>query len=456
MMYVVCTLICLGFAGSLAMLLFSDKGRRSLVLALRSLYLHKLRAFLSVLGIIIGTLAVISLMGVGEGSMQDALEDIKRQGATNIIVRSIKPTDDATTAARRIALYGITWSDYERLMTIPTILRMVPMRAFTQEVSYLERKFDARVVATTSEYAEVHEFDQNQLVEAGRFLTDDDDRKMANVCVLGSDITRLLFPFDNPVGKTVRLASQFYEVVGVMKDRMPTGGTGGSQAAEVFDDDIYIPLRTCRVRFGEKIVTRKPGSFTAEQVELSQVTLTVSDTEKVRPTGDVVRSQLAAKHLKQDFALTLPLDKLEAAEREKRRYEVLLVFIAGISLFVGGIGIMNIMLATVTERTREIGIRRALGAKRRDITLQFLIEAIVQTTLGGMVGLSAGLAAIYTIPPVTHWLSQWFENAYTPTKLHVPAIFLSLFVSISVGVLFGWYPARRAALLDPIEALRHE
>jgi putative ABC transport system permease protein len=456
MMYIIWIAVTLGFGGSLALLFFSDKGRRSLVLALRSLYLHKLRAFLSVLGIIIGTLAVISLMGVGEGSMQDALEDIKRQGATNIILRSVKPTDDATTAARRIALYGVTWSDYERLLMIPTVLRIVPMRVFTQEVSYLERKYDARLVATTAEYAEVHEFDQNQVVEAGRFLTEDDDRKMVNVCVLGSEIAQLLFPFDNPVGKTVRLSSQFYEVVGVLKDRMPTGGTGGSQAAEVFNDDVYIPLNTCRVRFGEKIVTRKPGSFTAEQVELSQVTLTVSDTEKVRPTGDVVRSQLNAKHSKQDYALTLPLDKLEAAEREKRRYEVLLVFIAGISLFVGGIGIMNIMLATVTERTREIGIRRALGAKRRDITLQFLIEAVVQTTLGGLIGLSVGITTVYSIPPVTRWLSQWFENAYTPTKLHVPAIFLSLLVSIGVGVIFGLYPAWRAAQLDPIEALRHE
>src|SRR3984893_9399050 len=432
MMYLVWILILLAFGSLLAMVLFSDKGRRSLVLALRRLYLHKLRAFLSVLGIIIGTLAVISLMGVGEGSMQDALEDIKRQGATNIILRSIKPTDDVMTAARRVALYGITWSDYERLLTIPTILRVAPVRVFTQEVSYLERKFDARVVATTAEYAEVHEFDQNHLLEAGRFLTDDDDRKMANVCVLGSNITRLLFPFDNPVGKTVRLSSQFYEVVGVLKDRMPTGGTGGSQAAEVFDDDIYMPLRTCRVRFGEKIVTRKPGSFTAEQVELSQVTLTVSDTEKVRPTGDVVRSQLAARHIKQDYALTLPLDKLEAAEREKRRYEVLLVFIAGISLFVGGIGIMNIMLATVTERTREIGIRRALGAKRRDITLQFLIEAIVQTTLGGMLGAIGGLSIVFVVP----WLASLWETAL-PAKVHVPSIFLALAAAVTVGVLSG-------------------
>jgi len=457
MIFAVWAVIVLSFCGLLALLLGSDKGRRSMVLALRSLYLHKLRAFLSVLGIIIGTLAVIALMGVGEGSMQDALEDIKRQGATNIIIRSIKPPDDSTSSSKRVALYGLTWVDFERLLTIPTVIRIVPMRVkVAQEVSYLERKHDSRLVATTAEYADVHELDQHQTVESGRFLNAQDDHKMLNVCVLGSDIARRLFPFDNPVGKTVRMDSYFYEVIGVLKDRMPTGGTGGSQAAEVFDEDVYIPLQTGRVRLGERIVNRKPGSFTAEQVELSQVTLTVSDTNDVRKTGDVVKSQLAGRHIKQDWVITLPLDKLEAAEREKQRYEVLLVFIAGISLVVGGIGIMNIMLATVTERTREIGIRRALGAKRRDIILQFLIEAIVQTTLGGLVGVSCGLAAIYTIPPITRWLSQWFENAYTPTKLHVPAIFYSLFVSLTVGVLFGLYPAWRASRLDPIEALRHE
>src|SRR5437588_10566653 len=172
MIYAVWAIIVLSFCGLLALLLGSDKGRRSLVLALRSLYLHKLRAFLSVLGIIIGTLAVISLMGVGEGSMRDALEDIKRQGATNIIVRSIKPPDDSTTATRRVALYGLTWSDYERLLTIPTVIRIVPMRVKpAQEVSYLEHKHDARLVATTAQYADVHEIDAHQTLEAGRVLT---------------------------------------------------------------------------------------------------------------------------------------------------------------------------------------------------------------------------------------------------------------------------------------------
>jgi putative ABC transport system permease protein len=438
----------LAVVGLLASLFSSEKGRRSLVLALRSLWLHKLRSFLSVLGIIIGTLAVITLMAFGEGSMQDALEDIARMGATNIIVRSEKPPEDSSTQQRRIAIFGLTWSDFQRFDTISTVTRRVPMRIFPQQIRYLDRMLTGRMVATTPEYAEI-----NQLqLASGRFLVDDDDRRMMNVVVLGATTADRMFPFEDPIDQTVRLGNHFYKVVGVVKERMPTGGSGGSQAAEDFNSDVYIPLETCRVRYGEKIFIRQSGSFSGEQVELSQVTLTVTSMDMVRPTGEVIKELLERYHDKVDFKLTVPLDRLEEAERAKDRYTRLLVLIASISLLVGGIGIMNIMLATVTERTREIGIRRALGAKRRDITLQFLIEAVVQTTTGGLIGVTLGLASVFLIPMV--W--KLITGEHLPAKIHVTSIFLSLTVSVGVGVLFGWYPARRAALLDPIEALRHE
>jgi putative ABC transport system permease protein len=173
--------------------------------------------------------------------------------------------------------------------------------------------------------------------------------------------------------------------------------------------------------------------------------------DRVRAAGDVVRT-LLEKHQRKDWAVTVPLDRLEEAERAQQRYTMLLVVIAGISLVVGGIGIMNIMLATVTERTREIGIRRALGAKRRDITLQFLIEAVVQTSVGGLIGVAIGLGLSYLIP----WASKWLSGSAVPVMIYWNSILWSLEVSIGVGVLFGWYPSRRAAMLDPIEALRHE
>jgi putative ABC transport system permease protein len=448
MTYLPSLLLCLVYAGAVTTLVFWSRGRRSLVLAVRSLWLRKLRLALSVLGIIVGTAAVITLTAFGEGSMHDALEDIKRQGATNIIIRSVKPPDDSASQRRtRIAMYGLTYTDYDRFKTIDAVTRRVPMRIFPQEIRRLERVHNGRLVATTPEYGEVNQLE----LAAGRFFTAKDGRYMLNVCVLGAATAARLFPFDDPLNETVRVGDYFYKVVGVLRERMPTGGSGGSQAAEDFNNDVYIPLETCKVRFGERVFIRQSGSWNGERVELSQVTLTIADTDKVRPAGEVVREVLLSRHPRTDYAVTVPLDRLEEAERAKSRFTRLLVLIASISLMVGGIGIMNIMLATVTERTREIGIRRALGAKRRDITLQFLVEAVVQTNVGGLIGVLVGLALVYAIP----YCAARIAGAHLPAQLDPFSIFLSLGVAVGVGIMFGIYPARRAALLDPIEALRH-
>ncbi|MFO0848229.1 MAG: ABC transporter permease [Gemmataceae bacterium] len=442
-------------AGSGALTL--TKLGRGVALAVRSLWLHKLRAALSVLGIVIGTSAVIALMAFGKGSMQDALNDIKRQGATNIIVRSVKPTDDSSTGNRSfVATYGLTTRDLERFATFnDSLVRIVPMRVFPSEVRYLERMDSkARLVATTPEYQVV-----NQLqLAAGRFLTDDDERTMANHCVLGAGLADRLFPFEDPMGHTVQCRGFRLLVVGVCADRMPTGGSGGSQAAEDFNHDIYVPFSTARARVGEVVMMRQSGSRAAEKVQVSQVVLTVDadfDTSegraRVKALGDSVKEMLKQDHFKDDWAVTVPLDRLEEAERAQERFTSLLVLIASISLVVGGIGIMNIMLATVTERTREIGIRRALGAKRKDIIGQFLVEAVVQTTVGGLAGVLIGLGIVFGAP----LLARTFFDTNLPALVSYWSILLSVGVSILVGVLFGLYPAWRAALLDPIEALRH-
>jgi putative ABC transport system permease protein len=295
---------------------------------------------------------------------------------------------------------------------------------------------------------------------AGRFLVDGEDQRdegdeqrARNVIVLGSRLAEELFRFEQPIGQTVVLKNEQYVVVGVVKPRTPRGGTPSSgQAAEDFNSDVYIPLYTCKVRFGQRVIIRQGGSRTGEQVELHQITLTVSDMDKVRSTGDVVRELLRRYHPREDWEVAIPLDRLEEAERARDRYNMLLGVIASISLLVGGIGIMNIMLATVTERTREIGIRRALGAKRRDITVQFIIEAVVQTSIGGLIGTALGLSLVFGLPPLWRILF----STPLPVQLDVFSIFLSVIVAIAVGVLFGWYPARRASRLDPIEALRHE
>ncbi len=435
---------------------FGTKMRSGLVLALRSLWLHKLRAMLSVLGIVIGTAAVIALMAFGKGSMEDALEDIRRQGTTNVILRSVKPTDDTSSGTGRrswIAKYGLTWDDYDRCSPgiLSTVVGRVPMRIFPHEVRYFGRVAPVTVVATTEAYAKIHRFE----MATGRFLVDGEDQRdegdaqrYRNVIVLGASVAEELFPFEDPLGKSVVLNKHQYKVVGVMKERMQGASTGGQR--KDFNKDVYIPIETCKVRFGARVFTVQGSNRTAEEVQLHQITLTLKDIGSVRSTGDVVTGLLKRYHVKNDWQVEIPLDRLLEAERARDRYNMLLAIIASISLLVGGIGIMNIMLATVTERTREIGIRRALGAKRRDITLQFIIEAVVQTTIGGLLGMAVGMGLVFGLPVLWRLF-----GSNLPAQLDVWSIFLSLGVAVTVGVLFGWYPARRASRLDPIEALRH-
>ncbi len=464
MVVLVTILFATGLAARLPFMANTAKLQRSVSLAVKSLWLHKLRSVLSVLGIIIGTCSVISLMSFGEGSMQDALDDIKRQGATNIIVRSTKPPDDSATASKGfVTSYGLVRDDLERFSTLTTdgaVTRIVPMRVFPSEARYLERLVNARVIGTVPDYQVVNKLELSR----GRFLLEEDDSDLENYCVLGSEVADKLFPFEDALGQTVGIRSHFFLVVGVLKERMPTGGSGGSQAAEDYNRDIYVPIRTSRRRFGEVISVRTAGARMNEKVEYSQVTLTVNaevdkpeGRAKVQAVGNEIKGMLERKHPKRDWTVTVPLDKLEEAERAQTRFTLLMAMIASISLLVGGIGIMNIMLATVTERTREIGIRRALGAKRKDIVMQFLVEAVVQTTIGGLCGAALGVTSVYAVPAVWDLLRGWWPGtAALPAKLHVLSIFLSVGVSILVGMCFGLYPAWRAAKLDPIEALRHE
>src|SRR5262245_32962110 len=303
------------------MLVFWDKSTRALVLSVRSLWLHKLRAFLSVLGIIIGTAAVISLMAFGEGSMRDALDDIARQGATNIIVRSVKPPDDANSQKRGfVATYGLTEKDYEAFKQISSVEQRVPMRIiYPQEVRRLSLMKQGKIVATTQDYPNV-----NPLTMAvGRFLLDSDDYtseadniEMRNICVLGSEIAWALFPFEDPLGKTIVINKYHYVVVGVVTERMPTGAAGG-QAGEQFNNDVYIPFRTCLARFGSTVTIRQSGAFQREAVKYHQITLKIKKEEHgdwmktVEDAGTAVKDWLSnpglSRHYRQDWEGIVPL-----------------------------------------------------------------------------------------------------------------------------------------------------
>jgi putative ABC transport system permease protein len=427
-------------------------------LGVKSLFLQKLRAGLAALGIFIGTTTVIWLVAMGEGVSHQAQQQIKDLGATNIIVRSIKPnTGDDAGDNDRVQRYGLLRADYERILNnVPTVRQSVPMRELRREVRVADRVVDARLVGCSQEY-----LDMNHLAIArGRWFNGRDDGE--NVIVLAAGTARRLFPFQNPVGRPVWVGSDLYVVVGQTRSRLPSAAIGGSLDSREYNSDAYIPLSTLRRRVGDFVMERKPGSFTGEIVELSQITLTVGSIEEVDVTASVVETLLKRYHDQEDYAVIVPKELLRQAQRTRALFNVLLVVIAGISLLVGGIGIMNIMLATVTERTREIGVRRALGATRSHIIQQFLTETVVLTASGGLLGVLFGLLCgpIFRAGRalVTRLSAEALPSIVQTLEPRIApwSVGLALLISLGVGIVFGVYPARQAALMDPIEALRHE
>jgi putative ABC transport system permease protein len=421
----------------------------SIILALRNLTLHKLRVFLTVIGLIFGVASVISMLAIAEGASLEAQRQIAELGATNVIIRSSKPIDDVNPSKQQdsesfIFRYGITYKDFERIRgTLPTVVGATPLREFRRSVRHLESEIESRIAGVNPDFLKL----TNQRIAQGRFFTDTDLYYGANVAVIGDEAAEKLFPFGNPIGQSIRIGEDhFYRIVGVTAHKAASAGTGSSLAAQDFNRDVYIPLTTDRARFGEVLTNEKPGSFTAEKIELSQVTVTVDTMENVKRTAEAIDSMLKQFHPKKDYTITIPLELLEKAEATKRIFNLVLGSIASISLLVGGIGIMNIMLATVSERTREIGIRRALGARRRDIVEQFLIECTVMSSSGGLIGVLLGIG----VPPLVSHLSGM------PVVIRPWSPVIAFLIALSIGVIFGVYPARRAAMLDPVEALRTE
>ncbi|MFA6546639.1 MAG: ABC transporter permease [Limisphaerales bacterium] len=421
---------------------------RIMQLGVKSLLLHKMRSGLTMLGIIFGVCSVIAMLAIGEGASYEAQEAIKKLGSSNIILRSIKPPQDtksASTGRSYISEYGITYGDVARLeSTIPGIRRVLPMRIIRDEVRFNNLVQQAQIIGTHPIYPEM----SNVEILRGRFLSETDETHMNNVCVLTLSLAENLFPYQDPLEEEIKIGADYFTVVGLLRERSAADKRpqSGQMEGRPLDSNVYVPLSTTKSRFGETIFKRSAGSYEAEKVQLHQVTVQFNSVDDVEVAVPQIRTLLKRFHQKQDYELIVPLELLRQAEQTKRIFNIVLGSIAAISLVVGGIGIMNIMLATVTERTREIGIRRALGAKKKDIITQFLVETVVLSVGGGLIGVVVGVATPLLVSELTD-----MKTIVTPMS-----VLISFGISGAVGIVFGIYPASRAAALDPIEALRHE
>jgi len=417
---------------------------RAIKTGISSLMLHKLRSLLTTMGVLFGTSSVIAMLAIGEGASHEAQEQIKLLGSQNVILRTLKPKQEANTGNQgRVAMYGLTDEDFAAIeSTFPGLSSAVPVREIAAEVRVGTKVIVPRVMATVPAYQAA----TGRRIWDGRFLSEEDNRTRNSVCVLGTEVARSLFPFETALGKDVKIGSDYYRVVGTLAPRIlisqATRQSGGGVTGEV-----YIPFGTAAARYGGLQVKNSGGNREMEEVDLHEVVIAVDEGRHVSVVAEASREMLARSHKDQnDYEVVVPLELLASAEETKRIFNIVLGSIAGISLLVGGIGIMNVMLATVTERTREIGIRRALGAKRRHIVVQFLVETICLSVGGGALGVALGLV----IPLVV----SNYADIVTIVKPSAPI--LAFIISAGIGVVFGIYPAWRAASMDPVEALRHE
>ncbi len=403
----------------------------SLRIALRALMVNKMRSILTMLGIIIGVSAVIAMIAVGSGAKARIAEQIASMGSNLLIILSGSSTSGGMRWGSG-TVPTLTVDDAKAILSeVPAVKYVAPNLQGVAQVVYGNQNWSTSVNGTTPEVLDIREWP----VVSGRPFTQQDVDGATKVCLLGKTVVDNLFGGIDPIGQIIRIKKVPFTVVGVL------GSKGQTTFGQDQDDTIFVPLTTAQKRlFGMQF----PGMVRVIAVQ-------AKGPELMKEAEDQINALLRQRHRIQpsqdnDFTVRNLTEVMASAQQSANVMSLLLGAIASISLIVGGIGIMNIMLVSVTERTREIGIRIAVGAKSKDILLQFLIESLVLSLIGGILGITIGIGGTYILSSFTQW----------PTLLSIQAIFLAFFFAGSVGVFFGFYPARKASLLDPIEALRYE
>jgi putative ABC transport system permease protein len=407
-----------------------------LLMGLASLYAHKLRSLLTMLGMIFGVGAVVAMLSITEGAQKEMMSFIDQLGVNNIIVEAHEAVDRNELQAVRAISPGLSFRDFRAIKeNVNGLAAITPRKRFKpQKLLPKTNQEPPQLIGVYPNYMEINSL---KLV-AGRFFGDDEDRDSAPVCVLGESAKVNLLGYDNAIGKFVKVNDTWLQVIGVLTPQASSDDVEGMQASNR-NNLIIAPLNTVMRRFEDNTSYLKD--------EIDGIYMKVGPGVDSIETSNVVRAILAATHKDAgDFTVIVPAGLLEQKKQTQFIFNVVMICIAGISLLVGGIGIMNIMLATVLERTREIGIRRAIGARQNDIVRQFLTEAVLISIVGGLIGIAFGV----TLSKVIAWQAGW------STVVTTASIAVAFGVSVFIGLLFGIYPAVQAAKLDPIEAIRYE
>jgi putative ABC transport system permease protein len=406
-------------------------------MGLDNLRAHTLRSLLTMLGMIFGVAAVVAMLSIGAGAQQEVMAFIEQLGVRNLIVEAREAPDSQTLQKVRKLSAGLSFHDYRMIQAnLESVTTSTPRKRFTPSKLLPRPQADSPAVyGVGTSYQAI----ANLVVVSGRFFDDEEAAAAAPVAVLGEAAAASLFGTDDPIGQHVKVNDQWFEVVGVAGPQLTVQSDVAGIPAQDRNNLIYIPLYAA--------IFRLEDGTSRQKDEIDGIYLQIRSSDEVPAAAALVRGLLNVAHREAgDFTIVSPAELLAEQRRTQRIFEMVMVAIASISLLVGGIGIMNIMLASVMERTREIGVRRAIGARRRDVVRQFLIETTIISLAGGIVGVLVGVGLSQLIGSLAGW----------STIVTTTSIVLAFLVSVSIGLVFGLYPAVRAARLDPVKALHYE
>jgi len=441
----------------------------NVLIAIEAIFANKIKSLLTALGIIFGVAAVISMLAIGNGAEQEILEQIKMVGVNNIIITPILPSNQAATNDQKSAAAtdanqqqsasktkfskGLTLSDAESIKDIiPTVKDVCPVITFNYSAILNDKSSPIKLEGTTNTYFSLFDI----RLESGTLFNMQHLINGYPVCIIGNNVKNVFFNQEDPVGKFIKCGQIWLKIIGVIEKRSFVGTGGGTMAVSGTDNKIIIPVKTMLLRYRNKSLIRadqveaagkeeNTSSTIEDKNQLDQIIVQVAETQTLTSTAKIIGKMLLRKHNDMaDFDVSIPELLLKQQQKTKNIFNIVLGAIAGISLIVGGIGIMNIMLASVLERVREIGTRQAIGASRKDIVFQFLAESTLISVSGGLIGIILGIA-----------LSKIIQSMFDiKTIISLFSIIVSFGVSVFIGIIFGYLPAKRAAEKDPVESLR--